>query len=87
MSKRSVSRTLDRPNFRMGFPCQKLNYSQWLQPSGGQGAEERAGAPILSSCPQLQEFLCEEAQRKARNQICVLYSTEQAYPWATSCLN
>lgn len=48
----------------------------------GRGAKN-TGAQILLSCSHLWVFLYEDAQRKARNQVCVLYSTEQAYPRAT----
>ena len=75
-----MSGILNRPAFRMmgvSFPCQKLTCSQWLQPPEGRGPKENMCVPdILLSCLQLWEFLHGDAERKASNQICVLYSTQ-----------
>lgn len=70
-----MSGILNRLTFRMmgvSFPCQKLTCSQWLQPPGGRGPKEN----MWLSCLQLWEFLHGDAERKASNQICVLYSTQ-----------
>lgn len=57
----------------VGFPCQKLNYCQWLQPLGGQGAKGEYACAHILFCPQLWEFLYEDAKRKAKIKS-VLYS-------------
>lgn len=52
----------------VGFPCQKLYDCQWLQALRGQ-------VPYFVVMSTTMGMPMEDAERKARHQICVLYST------------
>lgn len=84
-----MSRTLDRPNFRMmeaGFSCQKLNYGQRLQPLGGQRAKDVRELTFCHLVHNCRNFCMKRHRGKLEIKSVSFISIKWAYPQTTYCV-